>query len=158
MWRQVEVNARIDHPVERVFAYLADPMRWHEFAPAVAMRRQIGDGQPAVGTRWHAADRIGPFTFRFIDELAELEPNQRVVWRSSAPWNAWTTYECRRDGDGTRIRARYEGDIAGWLRLLGVVPPPLMAWILGQDFRRLRARLSADARLLRAEEVTAGDA
>jgi hypothetical protein len=27
-----------------------------------------------------ATDRIGPFRFHFIDELAELEPNQHVVW------------------------------------------------------------------------------
>lgn len=137
MWRSVEVNARIGHPVDLVFPYLADPMRWHEFAPAVVMRRPIGDGPTRVGSRWEAADRIWPFTFHFTDELAVIEPNRRVVWLSSSPWNARTEYVCRSDGAGTRVRARYEGDMDGWLRLLGAVPPPLMGWILGQDFRRL---------------------
>jgi len=43
MWRRIEVNAWVDHPVERVFAYLANPLLWHEFAPACVYRRQIGN-------------------------------------------------------------------------------------------------------------------
>ena len=70
MWRRIEVNARVDHPVERVFAYLANPLLWHEFAPACVFRRQIGDLPPDVGTRWMATDQIGPFRFHFVDELA----------------------------------------------------------------------------------------
>jgi hypothetical protein len=35
--------------------------------------------------------------------------------------------------------------MAGWLRLLGAVPPPVMGWILGQDFRRLGRLLAAQA-------------
>ena len=62
MWRRIEVNARVDHPVERVFAYLANPLLWHEFAPAVVYRRQIGE-LPPDGTRWMATDQIGPFRF-----------------------------------------------------------------------------------------------
>jgi uncharacterized protein YndB with AHSA1/START domain len=146
MWRRVEVKTGIDHPVERVFAYLADPLRWHQFAPACVYRRQIGDESPAVGTRWEATDLIGPFPFRFVDELLELEPNRRVVWWSSAPWNARVEYDCQPDRDGlTRIHATYEGDISGSLRLLvGWLPASLTHWILAQDFRRLRRVLARD--------------
>jgi hypothetical protein len=157
MRRQVEVNTSIDQPLERVFAYLADPLRWHEFAPACVYRRQIGNGPPAVGTRWEATDLIGPFPFRFVDELVELEPNGRVVWWSSAPWNARVEYACQVDGDGgTRIRARYEGDISGALRLLvGWLPASVTHWILAQDFRRLRRVLARDLRMVR--EAGAGE-
>jgi hypothetical protein len=144
MWRRVDVEVTLDHSVERVFAYLADPLRWHEFAPAVAMRRQISDGPAVVGSRWAAIDRIGPLRIHFIDELVEHEPNRRLVWASSSPWNARTEYACEPDGGRTRIRARYEGDIAGPLRLLGWVPSAVMAWILAGDFRRLRKRLAAE--------------
>lgn len=145
MRRRVDVDARIDHPVERVFAYLADPTTWHTFAPAVAARRQIGEGPGGVGTRWTAIDRIGPFKVHFTDKLVDLEPGRRVVWESSAPWNARTRYLCEPDGTGTRVRARYEGDIGGWLRLFAWVPTPLIARVLAQDFKRLGARLAADA-------------
>jgi hypothetical protein len=152
MWRRVEVNSSIDQPVERVFAYLADPMRWHEFAPACVHRRQIGDGTPEVGTMWEATDLIGPFPFRFVDELTELEPNRRVVWWSSAPWNARVEYDCLPDGNGgTCIRATYEGDISGPLRLLvGWLPARVTHWILAQDFRRLRRVLARDIPLTQA--------
>ncbi len=144
MLRRIEVETRLPHPVERVFAYLADPTRWHEFAPAVALRRQMGDGPVEVGTRWEAIDRIGPFRVYFTDELTELEPNRRVVWSSSAPWNARTSYACVADGDGTRVNAVYEGDVSGWLRLIGWVPSRVMAMVLAGDFRRMRRLLAAE--------------
>ena len=146
MWRHVEVNATIAHPVDQVFAYLADPLRWHEFVPACVFRRQIGDQPPRIGTRWMATDRIGPFRFHFIDELAELEPNRRVVWLSSAPWNSRVEYVCTPAGQNTDIKARYEGDISGFLRLLtGWAPPGVVRWVLSQDFRRLDQRLRREA-------------
>ncbi|HEX5578563.1 MAG TPA: SRPBCC family protein [Candidatus Limnocylindria bacterium] len=144
MWREVEVRAHIDEPVDRIFAYLVDPPRWHEFAPACVLRRPMGNGPVAVGARWEAADRIGPFTIRFVDELAELQPNRRVVWLSSAPWNARVEYVCVETPRGTLIRARYGGAMSGWMRLVGLVPRPVMGWILAQDFRRLGALLGAE--------------
>jgi uncharacterized protein YndB with AHSA1/START domain len=146
MRRHVEVNATIARPVDQVFAYLVDPMRWHEFVPACVFRRQIGDQPPRIGTRWMATDRIGPFRFHFVDELAELEPNHRVVWLSSAPWNSRVEYVCTPADGSTDIEATYEGDISGFLRLLtGWAPPAVVRWILSQDFRRLSQLLERDA-------------
>jgi hypothetical protein len=145
MKRRVEVDAWIDHPVDDVFAYLEEPTSWHEFAPAVAYRRQIDPGPVTIGTRWAAIDRVGPFRVRFVDRLAEREPDRRVVWDSSAPWNARVEYVCEPDRGGTRVHAIYEGDPSGWLLgPLGViVPDGIAAWILGGDFRRLQAVLDA---------------
>ena len=146
MRRHVEINATIAQPVDQVFAYLVDPLLWHEFVPACVFRRQIGDQPPRIGTRWMATDRIGPFRFHFIDELAELEPNRRVVWLSSAPWNSRVEYICTPLGDNTTLEARYGGDISGSLRLLtGWLPPGVVRWILSQDFRRLDRRLEREA-------------
>ena len=146
MWQRIEVNAWVDHPIERVFAYLANPLLWHEFAPACVYRRQIGDLPPDVGSQWMATDQIGPFRFHFVDELAELEPNQRVVWLSSAPWNARVEYLCTADGDRTRIRATYQGDVVGFLQVLvGWLPTRAFGWILARDFHRLGRVLSREA-------------
>jgi hypothetical protein len=109
-------------------------------------RRQIGDQRSRIGARWMATDAIGPFRFHFIDELAELEPNRRVVWRSSAPWNSRVEYVCTPAGEHTNIEARYEGDISGFLRVLtGWLPRGVVRWVLSQDFRRLDQLLERKA-------------
>jgi hypothetical protein len=150
MWRRIVVSARVDHPVEQVFTYLANPSLWHEFAPAVVFRRQIGDRVPDVGTRWMATDQVGPFRFHFFDELAALEPMRRVVWISSAPWNARVEYACTSETSGTRIHATYEGDVVGLLRLLvGWLPAGVFGWILSRDFRRLNRVLAREAQAMR---------
>jgi hypothetical protein len=148
--RRVVVDATIEHPVEAVFPHLVDPMRWRAFAPAVAFRRQIGHGLPSVGTRWMATDRVGPFSVHFVDELAELDPNRRVVWLSSAPWNARVEYACTGSGTTTRIRATYEGTLAGTLRWqVGWLPPWATHWILAGDFRRLNRLLTRESHAAR---------
>lgn len=150
MWRRIVVTARVDHPVARVFEYLADPSLWHEFAPAVVFRRQIGTQPPDVGTRWMATDQVGPFRFHFVDELAELEPGRRVVWLSSAPWNARVEYRCTPETDVTRIEATYEGDVVGLLRVLvGWLPASVFGWILARDFVRLNRVLAKEAQAAR---------
>jgi hypothetical protein len=146
MWKHVEVVASIDHPVERVFDYLADPTRWHEFAPAVVSRLQIGDGPPGIGTRWMAIDRIGPLKVHFTDELAEYDHNRRVAWASSSPWNARTEYILEPHPRGTHVRTVYEGDVDGWLRVLSWAPSAVIGSFLRRDFARLEARLNAKAR------------
>jgi hypothetical protein len=93
-----------------------------------------------------ATEQIGPFRFHFVDELAELEPNRRVVWLSSAPWNAQVEYLCAPDGDRTRVSATYEGHVVGFLRVLvGWLPTRVFGWILARDFHRLGRVLSREA-------------
>ncbi|MWC00212.1 SRPBCC family protein [Agromyces seonyuensis] len=148
--RRVVVVARVRHPVEAVFPYLADPTKWHDFAPAVVYREQIDDGPPHVGTRWRATDRIGPFLAHFIDRMEAIEHNRRVVWLSSAPWNSRVEYTCRASGATTLVRAEYEGVLSGDMRWqLGWLPDWATHWILAQDFRRLDRALTRAARASR---------
>ena len=145
--RAVTVRATIGHPVEQVFAHRADPTRWPAFVPAVVLRRPMGDEPIGIGSRWMATDRIGPVRIHFVDELAELVPNRRVVWLSSAPWNARVAYHCAGIGGITHVEARYSGELGGPVRwLLGWLPSSAMRWILAQDFRRLDRLLTREAR------------
>jgi hypothetical protein len=155
MWRSVTLDLRIGYPPERIFPYLADPARWPEFAPAVESRRRIGDGPPTVGSRWAAVDRIGPFRVRFTDELTELVLDQRVVWLSTSPWNSRVEYRLVPDADRTRVLACYEGDVAGWLRLVALLPTVVLAQILVRDFRGLRRCLEAEDQTAARVDVSA---
>lgn len=151
MWRRVQLEATIDHPPTHVFPYLADPARWIEWAPAVIERLSLGDGEPVVGSRWAAVDQIGPFRIRFTDELVVLETNERVVWDSTTPWNSRVEYRCVAEAGGTRVFASYEGDVAGWLRLVALLPTAILRRILMRDFIGLRRRLAVD-RVMWADE------
>lgn len=146
MWRRVTLDVHLDHPPSRVYPYLADPGRWPEFAPAVDSRRPVDAGPPQVGSRWAAVDRIGPFRVRFTDVLEAAEPGRRVVWRSTSPWSSRVEYVCTPDAGGTRVRADYGGDVAGWLRLVALLPTPVLARILLRDFTGLRRVLAAEDR------------
>jgi uncharacterized protein YndB with AHSA1/START domain len=142
LFKRVTVVAAIDHPPERVFDYLSDPTKWPEFVPAVVFRRQMDDGPPRVGTRWKAIDRIGPFRLRFTDVLVACEPNHRVVWHSSSPWNSRVEYVCEPRGSGTLVRATYEGAVDGWVRVLSWAPARVIGMFLRRDFSRLDRLLS----------------
>ncbi|MGX5770165.1 SRPBCC family protein [Microbacterium trichothecenolyticum] len=145
MWRRVTLDVHLDHPPARVFRYFADPGTWPDWAPAVEMRRQVGDGPSSVGSRWSAVDRIiGPFRVRFEDVLEVVEPEERVVWHSTSPWNSRVEYACAPDGGGTRVRADYGGDVAGWLRLVALLPTFVLARILMRDFVGLQRLLDAE--------------
>ncbi len=145
--RRILVDATVNHRVDAVFPYLSNPTRWHDFAPAVEFREQIDAGTPVVGTRWRATDRIGPFRIHFIDRLELLDENRRVVWLSSAPWNARVEYACVESGEGTRIRADYLGVLSDSLRWqVGWLPEWGWHQILAQDFRRLDRLLTLKAR------------
>lgn len=145
MWRRVTLDVVIDHPPERVFPWLADPARWSAWAPAVVERRRIGDGPLVVGSEWAAVDRIGPFRIRFTDTLVHLVADERVLWDSTTPWNSRVEYRLLPHPDGTRIVARYEGDVAGWLRLVALLPTVVLARILMRDFHGLRRLLGEEA-------------
>ncbi|WP_194398108.1 SRPBCC family protein [Microbacterium atlanticum] len=145
MRRRIFLDVPLPYPPERVFPYFADPARWPDFAPAVQFRQRIGEGPARVGSRWWAIDRIlGPFTVRFADELEVIEPPRRVMWHSTAPWNSRVEYVCVAHGGGTRVLADYEGDVAGWLRLVALLPTFVLARILMRDFRGLERLLAAE--------------
>lgn len=150
MWRRVTLDVHLDHPPARVFPYLADPGTWHDWAPAVELRQRVGAGPPSAGSRWSAVDHIvGPFRVRFEDVLEVVEPNERVVWHSTSPWNSRVEYACSAEDVGTRVHADYGGDVAGWLRLVALLPTFVLSRILMRDFRGLQ-------RLLDAEDARAG--
>ena len=146
MWLSVELDAYLDHPASRVYRYLADPVSWPQFAPAVHSRRRVDDGPARVGSRWAAVDHIGPFPIHFTDVLETLEPDRRVVWHSTSPWNSRVEYVCLAEDGGTHVHATYDGDLAGWLRLLVLLPKFVWVLILRRDFSGLSRLLAAQDR------------
>ena len=133
---KIEFTVSYDHPIELVFHYLSEPDTWHEWVPAVMERTQITDGPVGIGTKWKAVDRAGPFRFRFTDELVELEPNRRVLFRHPE-LNAETESRLERVGDKTVVHERFEGDLKGPMRWLDLMPDWMATRVLKADMERL---------------------
>lgn len=145
MWLSVELDAFVHHPPRSVYPYLADPETWPRWAPAVHSRRRLDGGPIRVGSRWASIDRIGPFKIHFTDIMDTAEPDERVVWHSTSPWNSRVEYVCAAEGDGTHVHALYEGDLAGWMALLRLMPKWVWRMILNRDFVGLNRLLDAQA-------------
>lgn len=129
---------------ERVFPYLVDASTWPRWSPPAIERRRIDSGPPRPGSRWASADRVGPMTVRFTDELVELDPDRRVVWRHTAPWNARTVMTCTPSATGTVVTADFTADPTGRLRPLRLIPGRLAIRIWRSDFMRLAAILESE--------------
>jgi hypothetical protein len=130
-------SVRYPHPVEQVFPYLAEPEEWLEFTPALVERTRIDDGPIKPGSMWKSADRVGPVTVKFTDELVALEPNRMVKWKQSAPWNSWAEYSFEADGDDTIINIHFEGRPTGKIWWLGFMPDRLATKVYQDDFELL---------------------
>ena len=127
-----------DHPVARVFPYLAEPETWSEWVPAVVERTRLDDAPAGPGTRWRAVDRIaGPWRIEFTEELVALEPHERVVFEHAHPWNARTEYRVEADGDRTVVHVQFRGSLRGSLRLVGLMPRSLATKVFAADLERL---------------------
>jgi uncharacterized protein YndB with AHSA1/START domain len=140
---RIRFEVSFSQPAERVFPYLADPSTWRSWSPAVVERRRIGEGPIVVGARWTSIDKVGPFRIQFTDELVEFEPDCRVVFRHSAPWNGQTAFVCERRQGATLVRAALDARPRGLLTPLRLLPDSLASRVWKSDFERLESVVTA---------------
>ena len=133
----------IDHPVEQVSAFAADPSNapeWYDNIDSVAWET---DPEVAVGSRATFVARFLGRTLRYTYEIVELAPGERLVMRTAeGPFPMETTYTWEPDGGGaTRMTLRNRGEPSGF----GAVAAPLMARAMrranDKDLRALKAIL-----------------
>jgi uncharacterized protein YndB with AHSA1/START domain len=136
---RIRFEVSFSQPVERVFPLLVDPSTWGSWSPAVVERRRIGEGPIAPGARWASIDKVGPFRIHFSDELVELEPDRRVVFRHSAPWDGRTEFACEERQGATLVRATFDARPGGLLAPLRLLPDSLASRVWKSDFERLEA-------------------
>ena len=95
--RSITINA----PVEKVFAYIADPRNELETVPSITdIRDIIGQG---VGQRYSWTYKMMGISLKGESEVIEYVPNERYVTRSTGGIISTWTWTVKPEGDGTQL-------------------------------------------------------
>lgn len=123
-----EGTARIDRPIEEVFAFLADGENDPKFSPRVVEIAKTSDGAAGVGTTYASTVKDAGMTTKREFKLTQFDRPTRIRWTEvsknlvTAPEGG---YDLTPDGDGTRLRVHNELEGHGFGKLL--VPLALRA-------------------------------
>jgi uncharacterized protein YndB with AHSA1/START domain len=141
---QLEHQIEISHPLEEVFAFIADARNDPRWCPRViSCEQRDGDG-PGLGARYEALEKptLRPRQTRWI-EVVDFAPPNRVVWRQKDEIGDFTiTYLLEPAARGTRLTQR---DEVAWQ--MPRVYVPIARRIVA---RHIRDQLSSLKRLLEA--------
>src|ERR1700733_8511699 len=102
--KQFEASITIDQPPEKVWAVLTDTAKWPEWDPFC----DGIEGKLALGSKIKAFTKLSPGR-AFPVKVAELVPNERMVWSGGMPLGLFKgerTYALERAGSGTKFTMR----------------------------------------------------
>ena len=103
---KIERNVLINAPVEKVFAYIADPKNEMEWLPGNTDVRDItGQG---VGQKWGYTYKMMGLPLKGEDEVLEYIHNQRYVTESRGGIMSTWTWTFKAENGGTRLNVVVE--------------------------------------------------
>lgn len=143
-----EASIVIARPVSRVFAYMDDITREHEWQPHLVEAEQIPDGPTTVGTLKRYVSEFMGKKLRNTYVVQAYEPDRRVVCESTEDSVLSATTEIRWEnaGGATRVTMSMDGSASGPLRL---VPARVLEKKFAQEvdgaLERLKLRLEGAA-------------
>jgi quercetin dioxygenase-like cupin family protein/uncharacterized protein YndB with AHSA1/START domain len=134
---RIEHSVEIERPPEEVFSFVADPRNDERWTPAVEKTRKTSDGPLGAGTTFESVFRLLGRRFEASFEIAEYEPNRKVVLGSatSGPVQLTGTRSVEEVPGGTRFTITIEGRTGGFFR----VAEPIFARLAS---RQLKANLA----------------
>lgn len=143
---KVELEHVVAHPVERVFAFMADVRnrpRWQENTHDVVV---LTDGAPGLGMRWReTAKGIGTYEA----EVVAFEPD--ALWTEAATLDAGkgritVTFAPAGEGGGaTRLGVSVEIGLRGTRKLMEPALGPMIRRQMPSDLGRLEELLGEGA-------------
>jgi uncharacterized protein YndB with AHSA1/START domain len=135
----VTVEQRIARDRDEVAAFAMDPANDRRWIGALTQVTKLTDGPVGPGTR---VERVASFLgreMRYVNEIVDYEPPQRLAMRSvQAPFPMTVDYEFDRVSNGeTLARIRTTGDTGRFYALAG----PLLSMMVRRGVRRDLAAL-----------------
>src|SRR3954452_3966998 len=141
---RVDLEHVVAHPVDQVFAFMADVRnrpRWQEKTRDVEL---ITDGEPRLGTRWRETVKgIGTYQ-------AEVGAFERdALWVEAADLEAGSgrievAFAPAENGAATRVNVAVEISLRGTKRLMEPALAPMIRRQMPADLERLDALLDGD--------------
>lgn len=137
----------IDHPIEEVFAYIADPENDPTWCPPVLETTQIAGDGPGPDARYHMVSKPGPKTVEGTIEVVDYQPNTRFEWRGSngaGDFHGWYTLESV--NGGTRVHMTSTLELHGLMRFLSPLIQRASQNVAVEEFHTLRQILEGEER------------
>jgi uncharacterized protein YndB with AHSA1/START domain len=130
----MELEVVLDAPVERVFAFLADPENRPRWQSSLRRVELITNGAPRVGTRWREA----PIGLGWVElEIVRFERDRAWSERAELAFGAFTlTLRFTPEGAATRVHVDAELALRGAARLLGSGARLVLPRAFASDLRR----------------------
>ena len=131
----------IPAPIERVFAVLADPYRYHEWVVGAKEIRDADAGWPAAGSVFHHAVGVGPLTLKDNTQCLEVQAPTHIVLEARARPLGRAKVDIHLDTveGGTRVIMDEVATSPPLVKLLNPVLDPLVHLRNVESLRRLTA-------------------
>ena len=145
--RTVTVERVIPAPAEEIFAVLVTPARHADLDGSGMLEgAPSGDDRLTPGARFGMAMKQGPFRYRSVNEVTELQPDRTIAWRTTGQWRGhtlvggqWWRYTLTPVDGGTLVQHSYEWGRAAFALLTVWLPryPQRMARTMPRTLERL---------------------
>lgn len=117
---QDEVEVTVECPVARVFEFMDDVSREHEWQPNIVEAHQDPAGVTRAGTQKRY---VSEFMGRRVENtyvVQAIEPNRRVVYQTTPESSLQAAVEISWESvaAGTRVVMRVHGEVTGPLKLI----------------------------------------
>ncbi len=105
---KVERSVTINAPVEKVFAYIADPMSEPEWLPGSVEVKDVTLTEEGVGSHYRWVYKLVGLRFEGESTTLEYIPNQRIVTQSKGGIVSTWTYTFEPHDGGTKANVVVE--------------------------------------------------
>jgi uncharacterized protein YndB with AHSA1/START domain len=140
---QHDVTIYLDQPVEKVFAFVAEPRNLPQWQSNLIEIEQLTDGPLDVGSRVRELRRLGQRQAENKAEVQAFVPHSRLELKTVTEPEVTVSYAFEAENGGTRLRYRFVMLTRGLMRLL----EPLIASSIkkqsASDFEKLKEVLEA---------------
>ena len=130
----IEMNMVINAPVEKVFSFVNDPNRHHEWVSGIVSLNVTPGKTGRIGEVWTMTYAWGPMRSKMKSTVLECEQNKRIVWEMSGGMFEGKEVQLYESAgpNATRNIYRNEFRLKGIMGIFG----PLMVPMMKRSFRR----------------------